>query len=292
MVWLLAAGFAQAGDKILYSAVPYDTYKMNPDGSGNVLLEQNAEQMSYCPDGKHIVFSTWRWDDPIGNSELAVMDSDGTDIVRLTDDGYVIIGDSAPDCSSDNTIVWKRRGRHLTHLPEGQIPYHTIMTMDLDGSDWTPLFESTGIGDVSWLDGNIVFTKRDGANGYQIYTMKGNGDGVTKLTSFTSDHPWYVDGSQDGDYIVYSRPTSPMDSEIWIMEANGSNQTALTSDDHYNKSPHFDASGENICFISKRSGIYFQVFRMAANGSKQTKLTSNSFDAMECDWNWERYSPF
>jgi len=287
---LLVAGYAGAAEKIIYSGVPFYTWnKMNTDGSNNVTIQGNAEGLSYCPDGKHIAFSTWRWDDPVGNSEVAVMDSDGTDVVRLTNDPYAIIGDRAPDCRSDNTIVWIRPGRHLTQLPGNVFTWSTIMTMDLDGSNWTPLYESTAIGDVSWLGDNIVFTKRDGANGYQIYRMGDDGSGVIKLTSFTTDHPWHLDGSQDGQYITYSRPASPTDSEIWIMGKDGTNQVVLTADRYYNKNPNFDNTAGNICFIGKQIGPYFQVFRMKANGQKVKELTSNGFDARECDWGYERF---
>ncbi len=288
ILMLLVAGYAGAAEKIIYDGLG-DTWKMNPDGSNNLLLERNAEGMSYCPDGEHIVFSTWRWDDPIGNSELAVMDSDGTNVVRLTSDGYALIGDRAPDCRSDDTIVWLRGGRHLTGLPGHVFVWSTIMIMDVDGSNLIPLYEGQRMGDVSWLGDNIVFTKRDGANGYQIYRMGDDGSGVTKLTSFTTDHPWHLDGSQDGQYITYSRPVTPTDSEIWIMGKDGTNQTVVTADDDYNKNPNFDYSAQNICFVSKGKGPYFQVHRIKVNGTKEVVLTSNGFDARECDWGAERF---
>ena len=118
--------------------------------------------------------------------------------------------------------------------------------------------------------------------------MKSDGSDVTKLTSFTEDPPYYLDGSQDGAYITFSRYSTPTDSEIWIMEDDGSNMTALTSDDYFNRNPHFNDQGDHICFTSRRGGLYYQVFKMKANGLKQVELTSNRFDAYECDWGYER----
>jgi len=64
--------------------------------------------------------------------------------------------------------------------------------------------------------------------------------------------------------------------EIYIMKADGSNQTRLTNNSGwYNIDPCFSPDGQNIAFSSDRDGNT-QIYIMKADGSNQTRLTNNS----------------
>jgi TolB protein len=65
--------------------------------------------------------------------------------------------------------------------------------------------------------------------------------------------------------------------EIYIMNADGTNQTRLTNNlvDDYN--PVFSTDGTRIAFTSLRDGNY-EIYIMNANGTSQTRLTNNTTD--------------
>lgn len=80
--------------------------------------------------------------------------------------------------------------------------------------------------------------------------------------------------SPDGSKITF---TSIRDGhqEVYIMNANGSNQTRLTNNPEGNLFSAFSPDGTKIVFISGRDGNP-EVYVMNADGSNQTRLTNTA----------------
>ena len=67
--------------------------------------------------------------------------------------------------------------------------------------------------------------------------------------------------------------------EIYVMDADGSNQTRLTHNPAFDESPDWSSDGTKIAFLSERDGNG-EIYVMDADGSNQTRLTHNpAFDA-------------
>ena len=139
----------------------------------------------------------------------------------------------------------------------------------------------------------IVFTSmRDGE--LDIYSMKPDGSDVLRLT----DEMGYDGGpfySPDGSKIVYraSRPTTaediedytsllvdglirPSELEIFVMDADGSNQTQVTDNGTANFGPYWHPSGEKIIFASNMddpSGRDFDLYMINEDGSGLERIT-------------------
>ena len=62
--------------------------------------------------------------------------------------------------------------------------------------------------------------------------------------------------------------------EIYVMNADGSNQTRLTNNLAYDVDPCFSPDGTKIAFTSKRDGD-LEIYIMNADGSNRTRLTNN-----------------
>jgi Tol biopolymer transport system component len=63
--------------------------------------------------------------------------------------------------------------------------------------------------------------------------------------------------------------------EIYVMNADGTNQVRLTSDTADDFLPSFSTGGAKIVFYSNRDGL-FEIYVMNSNGTDQTRLTNNS----------------
>lgn len=175
-------------------------------------------------------------------------------------------------------------------------PDYDIFVARDDGSDLRPLTQTPGYDAEATVspDGKkIVFTSmRDGD--LDIYTMNVDGSEVRRLTST----PGYDGGpffSPDGAQIVYRayRPQTPAELEdyqsllkenlirpsrleIFVMNADGSNQRQLTSNGAANFAPFFHPRGKKIIYCSnfadpKRRN--FDLFLMNADGSNQERVT-------------------
>jgi dipeptidyl aminopeptidase/acylaminoacyl peptidase len=64
-------------------------------------------------------------------------------------------------------------------------------------------------------------------------------------------------------------------TEIYVMNADGSEQTRLTNELAIDRDAAFSPDGRRIAFVSERDGNS-EVYVMNADGSGQTRLTNNT----------------
>jgi Tol biopolymer transport system component len=94
-------GLAQVGDRIAASNARGQWFVMNPDGSNSSPLINDRElhlQLSACPDGKHLIYSTWR---DGGKLELWASELDGSNALKLMPQSIQGVG----QCTSDSKSV-------------------------------------------------------------------------------------------------------------------------------------------------------------------------------------------
>jgi len=93
----------------------------------------------------------------------------------------------------------------------------------------------------------------------------------------------------DGKILYSSKANGNWD--IWIMDANGSNQRQLTVDAHDDLVPVATPDHEHIVFVSTRAGAA-QLWRMDIDGSNQQQLTNgcgDHFPEVTPDGKWVVY---
>lgn len=134
---------------------------------------------------------------------------------------------------------------------------------------------------TSPLWGQIAFhSKRTGT--YQIYTMNADGSNQTQLT-FSEDRAAYPIWSPNGKQIVFSVLVGEnfdkkngrlvMDQEVFVMDADGTNQRNLSNNPEYDSFPDWSPDGEQIVFVSSRSRIGTNLFVMSADGQNVKQIT-------------------
>ena len=221
-----------------------------------------------------------------GNSGIYVMDPDGSNVTRLTNNSAVDVG---ARCSPDGTRIVFASNRH------GDFE---IFIMDADGSDQTRLTDNTFYEAwPSWSpDGRRIFFSSDRDSppgpeperGYrpgrelrwgimEIYVMDADGSSQTRLTD-TPVGEWYPDLSPDGRRITFTSGSGPA-SEVFVMDVDGSNLTRLTNDDNFDETPTWSPDGTKIAYKSGpwdgtgRSDT--EIIVMDADGSNQTNITNH-----------------
>ena len=187
------------------------------------------------------------------------MDADGKNRTRLTD--------------------LPPGGRHPSWSPDGQrIAFDNggIYVIDADGKNQTRL---TNGWYPSWSpDGQRIAFAIGGA----IYVMDADGKNQTRLTDHTvndEDPNWSDEGpswSPDGQRIAFVRLRRTktttghnVTGAIYVMDADGKNQTRLTNGWY----PSWSPDGQRIAFDAG-SGIYV----IDADGKNITQITNNHND--------------
>jgi Tol biopolymer transport system component len=150
-------------------------------------------------------------------------------------------------------------------------------------------------------NGKIAFSSyRDGNS--DIYTMEADGSDVQRLTALAGSPRW----SPDGTKIAFVRGLGIVEgiyvANIYVMNADGTNQTRLTNNSVSDTSPEWSPDGTRIVFESRRQFVATsgnsQIYVMNADGSNQTRLTNNTGLDLFPKWSpdgtrivFQRYTP-
>ena len=202
-----------------------------------------------------------------GNSEIYVMDGDGSAQTRLT---------NAPEL--DYEPSWSPDGGRIVFVSQ-RGHCDCLYVMAPDGSAVTVLtHHDSGRGDrrPTWSpDGQTIAFTRFLEDNVDVYRIAAAGSAETALTHtpfhrIAREPQWSPDGSR----IAFST-SRDNDTEIYVMNANGSVQTRLTNTSGVDEEPRWSPDGTRIAFTSHRDGTA-QIYVMNADGSGQTRLTSSA----------------
>lgn len=140
------------------------------------------------------------------------------------------------------------------------------------------------------VSGLIAFySERDG--NAEIYTMHADGSGLQRLTDTPADD-MTSDWSPDGTKLVFvSDRDDPnphkcfpkCNYEVYIMNADGSEQQRLTDTPAAEHHPVWSPNGSQIAFVSERDGNQ-EIYVMNADGSNPQRLTNNPAEDMRPSW--------
>jgi Tol biopolymer transport system component len=285
VAWDGSPHWSPDGVRIVYTTFQSfrpEIYVMNSDGSNLQNLTNNpADDYSpaWSPDGARIAFTS----DRDGNPEIYVMNADGSNQINLTKTNYPL---------QDGSPAWSPDGTKIAFTRTDTIHVSQIYVMNADGSNQTRLTDRQfGSLDPAWSpDGNKIafgtlglFGDWDFITADEIYVMNADGSNQINLTNnpgFDSQPAW----SPDGARIAFTRVPSdtvadPLaEPDIYVMNADGSNQIRLTNNAAADSDPAWSPDGTRIAFLSDRHGNgggNTEIYVMNADGGSPTRLTNN-----------------
>ncbi len=135
----------------------------------------------------------------------------------------------------------------------------------------------TSTADVFVVGEIVIGSSRAGTGKFQLYSAeRANLSQLTKLTAATdtasaSDPAFSPDGSRIA--FVSQRDGNP---EIYVMNADGTGVTRVTSDPQSDGRPAFGADGQSLVFHSSRTAGKQQIWSVNLDGTGLTQLTKDS----------------
>ncbi len=195
----------------------FEVYTMNIDGANQRRLTNSTNDdwgPSFSPDGSQVLYF-----ETLDSDEIFIMNADGSNKRQLT---YNYDFDVLPVMTPDGTKIVFDSDRDGS-TAQGN---YEVYIMNADGSGQTRLTTNEG---QDWYhaispDGRcIVYTSGD-----HLSLMNLDGSGKRQLTFPSGYQDMRPNYSPDGTKIVFAS-TRDGQSEIYVMNADGSGQTRLTN---------------------------------------------------------------
>jgi TolB protein len=193
-----------------------DLWSVAPDGSGLAQLTDTPDEREICPDvspdGTQLAFCK----SADGGFEIWTADIDGSNQRQLTDLGS---GALFPD--------WSPQGdRIVFSLSQGPSGPSSLRLVDAASGEVTTLLEDDGPVEYPTFspEGSTVLYTKSG----QLWTIDVETGQSTQLTTDSTQKDPTPDWSPDGTRIAY-HANSAGDDDIWIMNADGTDQRNLTA---------------------------------------------------------------
>ena len=272
-------------------------FTVGADGSGLTRLTglRGVEgDSSWSPDGSKVAFVRAR-NPERGPYEIWVVNADGSGLVRLTRHrGFSI----APAWSQDGgKIVYatdagrrQRLGLYVMNSDgSGKQRLRTSRTRDYSDPSWSPDGAKVAFAILRpaetqrGFDSSIAVIDADDGGNLRRLTRRGGPDELNPN--------W----SPDGTDIAFERNRlfDVRQSDIWLMNADGSGKRRITATRVYETNPVFSPDGARIAFTGDRDnrrlsrerlGRGFELYTMALDGSGIVRVTTNRRPDLFPDW--------
>lgn len=208
---------------------------------------------------RQVVFES----DRSGNDEIYVMNIDGSNPTKLTDNTSA---DILPKISHDGTKVAFASDR------SGNFE---LYMMNADGSNVQQVTNSSGASySAVWApdDSKIAFTS-DRSGNFEVYTINTDGSNLTRLTNH-SGVDQASDWSPDGDRIALDSGRDG-DQEIYTINTDGTGLKQLTYNSENDFRARWSPDASKIAFVSAREGNNnLEIYTINADGSGPLRITN------------------
>ncbi len=266
---------SHSGKKVLFVHYTndffYELYLIDIDGT-NLKLIDRANR--YCGS------ADWSTDDlKIIYSKNRNESTDDRDLVLYD----IVSGNKQILTTSFNNISGKFTNTNKIIYSQQSNSSSDIYSMNFDGSDKKIVIAKGSSPVLSPDYKKIAYMSEAASWNPQIFVANLDGSQPGQLTN-TSLHSWdsgFPDfgnfnphWTPDGKMIVYESQINDGESEIYIMNGDGSDQKRLTNTDGHNTEPEVSLDGKFIIFSSSRNLSYASdIYIMDIDGKNQNPLS-------------------
>lgn len=232
-----------------------------------------------------IAFTSFREGDT--STELYVMDADGKNQTKLTDNG-----------AAERDPAWSPNGDKILFSSDRD-DNHELYVMTADGTNTTRLTDlPTFAIEAEWSpDGQKIsfMSQMDSAWGFNIVfstlIMDSTGDNLEELPfppPTAENQRNYSNGmavwSPDSERMAFSSDRDGQ-NEIYVMDRDGSNQTNLTNNSSEDYRPSWSRDGSRIAFVSWRDNAqHEQIYVMDEDGTNTIRLSDGTANDTRPSW--------
>lgn len=259
-----------------------EIFVMNPDGSDKRPLTDNSSNdadPAWSPDGSQVVFES-----VTGNAfNLYLINADGTNERRISFSTH----------RTDVQPAWSPDGTKIAFSRQKMDGSGAIWVMAADGSSFVRLTGESGVNShPSWSpDGTTIAFESDRNGSHDLFLMDATGANKRPLMTTPDVQEENPNWSPDGAMIAfdscpassYPCPGGTVDYNIFVVNADGTGLTQLTTDPKIDTAPAWSPNGRQIVFRSDATGNT-EIFTMRSDGSEMRKLTAGLHGGVDPDW--------
>jgi Tol biopolymer transport system component len=248
------------------------TYAMNADGSDAQVIGGASKGPVLSPDGTRIAYIGPGT--PEGIEALYVMNADGSNQTRLT---FAAGLATDPVWSPDSSLISYRLVQSI---------FSEIHIISPNGAGDHSIAGSGRYFDVTWSRDSSKITYTNRTDG-EIYIVAADGSVspanlTNNLPGFDTNPVWSSDGSQIA--FLSDRDSANGNSELFLMNADGSNQRRVTNDGLSKREVSWSPDNLRIAYIGQ-SGDGEGIYAVNTDGTFLSRLTTT--DARHAHIRWE-----
>jgi len=249
-------------------------YVANIDGTGLTRLTTDSAgvlEPQLSPDGSRILFL--RWYGPGRDSlSVTVIEADGTNLVRLTQD------------RSDNYPTWSPDGTKIAYERNADSPTtRSLWVMNADGSGQHMLYSADslyGADEFSWATKDYLI----GGSFFGLYRIRADGSGIEQFFSgLNFSYYWHPRMAPDGRRIAFSFQPADSSVNIYTVKADGTDLKQITTGS-VGGYPEWSPDGARIGYFLDA----VEWWCVNADGSNPARMPiSDAYPEASMGWDWK-----